>query len=115
MRPLALCVAISIIPAVGCGDSGRAGASGGRGLDPRSSEALFQSAADTLNALDQSGDMSLAEYKVVVDRTTSTDKQAVLAVVTDDPTTPGEQFSYLYVPQKNVDFQKAGVRPGDLL
>jgi hypothetical protein len=91
------------------------------GADVLSSEAVFQSAADLANSLDQTCDVQLEKTTVLVDSTTSTDQKPVLAVVTDNPHLPDKQFNWLIVPAKNVDFTRAGVRgqsnewPGDTI
>lgn len=58
----------------------------------------------------------LAEPTVaVVDDTTSTDEETVLAIVSDDPDISGNQFVILDVPGSNSNFITNGVRPGDIV
>src|SRR5688572_24720771 len=110
----ALCVLCGSI-ITGCGDSATADRVRNLGADVLSAEAVFQSAADLLNSLDQTCDVQLEKTTVLVDSTTSTDQKPVLAIVTDNPDLPDTQFNWLIVPAKNVDFTRAGVRPGDLI
>ena len=114
-KPLCvLCVLCGSI-STGCGDSATAERVRNLGADVLSSEAVFQSAADLLNSLDQTCDVQLEKTTVLVDSTTSTDQKPVLAVVADNPNLPDKQFNWLIVPAKNVDFARAGVRPGDAI
>src|SRR5262245_60489577 len=114
LRLCVLCVlSSSILPASGCGDSAIAERVRNLGADVLSAEAVFRTAADLLNSLDQTCDVQLEKTTVLVDSTTSLDKKPVLAIVADNPNQPERQFNWLVVPAKNVDFRKAGVRPGD--
>ena len=53
------------------------------------------------------------DKKAIVDSTTSTDGNPVLAVLEDDPDASGTQYTIIRVPAGNVQFITAGVKPGD--
>ena len=53
--------------------------------------------------------------KSVVDATTSTDLEEVLATIVDDPNTSGTQYTLLTVPGSNGNFVTNGVAPGDIV
>lgn len=58
----------------------------------------------------------LAETTVaVVDSTTSSDETVVLATLSDDPDTAGDNFTLLEVPAGNGKFVTNGVRAGDIV
>lgn len=53
--------------------------------------------------------------KVIVDDSTSSDGNTVLAVLEDDPATSGTQYTRLRVPASNSQFVTDGVQAGDII
>jgi hypothetical protein len=53
--------------------------------------------------------------QAVVSATTSADTQVVMAIISDDPTAVGNQYTLLTVPAGNSDFITNQVRPGDIV
>ena len=53
--------------------------------------------------------------RAVVDETTSSDEDVVLAKLEDDPNTSGTQYTLLTVPAGNANFETNGVAPGDIV
>jgi hypothetical protein len=51
----------------------------------------------------------------VVSATSSADSQVVMALISDDPTATGSQYTLLTVPDGNSDFITNQVRPGDIV
>jgi len=100
-----------LLAVAGCGDSATAERVRNLGANVLSTEAVFQSAAELLNSLDQACDVQLEKTTVLVDSTMSLDQKPILAVVADNPNLPGRQFNWLVVPAKNVDFNRAAVQP----
>jgi hypothetical protein len=57
--------------------------------------------------------VSLPSVKAIVNQATSSDGNAVLATLADDPSTSGTQYTRLSVPANNAKFITNGVRAGD--
>lgn len=55
------------------------------------------------------------ESEAIVDATTSTDEEVVLATTSDDPDVSGNQYRILRVPAGNGQFLTNGVRAGDVV
>lgn len=51
----------------------------------------------------------------VVDASTSSDEEVVLATISDDPNTSGSQYTYVRVPAGNGQFVTNDVAPGDIV
>lgn len=51
----------------------------------------------------------------IVDSTTSSDDEEVLATISDDPDTVGDQFTIVRIPGSNGKFVTNGVRAGDIM
>jgi len=68
---------------------------------------------ETLNHLERAVNLQLRLPVVILDATKSSDRQDVLATVSDNPDNPTGHFNYMRVPQGNGRFRKLGVRRGD--
>lgn len=77
------------------------------------SHVVSQSAPEVGNYRAAVFSIDVPANKAVLDASTSSDGEAILAKLSDDPTTSGTQYTLLFVPANNAKFITSGVRAGD--
>jgi hypothetical protein len=110
-------ISVACLAVVGCDAKSSAEKLREAGFDPASRAISFTAIADQLNNLDQAVRVqteSRVPTDVILDATRSTDKQPILAVVTDGPNRTGV-LEYVHVPQRNVDFITTGIQRSDIV
>jgi len=88
---------------------------GARASRQSDSDFLVGTLAEGLNHLPREIVLDLQPPVPVLDDSQSADGQPVLAACDVTPAVPDGPYNYLYVPQGNGNFQKRGVRPGDIV
>ncbi len=89
--------------------------SGARARSQNDSAFLVDTLAKGLNHLPREIVLDLQPPIKILDDANSADGQPVLAACDVTPGVTGGQYNYLYVPKGNANFEKRGVRPGDIV
>ena len=111
-------VACLILSFVGCKPQSTSSDRSARATQQRrisASSALIDFVTGQLNDLPSANTLELAPPSVVLDATSSRDGKDVMATIGNPPNVNTPLNNYLSVPNRNVDFQAAGIRPGDTL
>ena len=77
------------------------------------SHVVSQSAPEVGNYRAAVFSIDVPSNKAILNSSTSSNSQAILAKLSDDPTTSGTQYTLLFVPANNAKFITSGVRAGD--
>jgi tetratricopeptide (TPR) repeat protein len=81
----------------------------------RENATVIEAITRGLNTLPKEVVLELSPPFPILDGSKSADGKEVLATCSVTPDVPGSPFNYLHVPQGNANFNKLGVRPGDLV
>ncbi|MEX0938469.1 MAG: transglutaminase-like domain-containing protein [Pirellulales bacterium] len=76
-------------------------------------DALIEDVADTLQNLDRFVSLDLRPSEVVLDASTSRDRQTVMAVLGANPEGPQDVYNYLYITSRNGRLAELRVARGD--
>jgi uncharacterized protein GlcG (DUF336 family) len=77
------------------------------------SHVVSQSAPEIGNYRAAVFSIDVPSNKAILNSSTSSNSDAILAKLSDDPTTSGTQYTLLFVPANNAKFITSGVRAGD--
>ncbi|MGI9429497.1 MAG: tetratricopeptide repeat protein [Bythopirellula sp.] len=112
-----LCLGGSLLLAAGCRDRSTRShvTSSARQRSNKDSQFLVTTLASGLNHLADEVVLELTPPKPILDDSKSADGQPVLAACDVTPAVPDGPFNYLHVPAGNGNFQKVGVKSGDVV